>query len=232
MKKLLALLMACTTMTCMFASCGNEESENSDSKESSVSAESSEETTEEETTEEETTEEETTEEETTEEETAEVAEGGTDDAETSEVEITTHEYIEDADPTAFLGKWECEKMIIDGEEATDLMGIPLYAAFQLEIKDDNTAVMGEALAESSGTSETLKYTWGMVSETELEIVDENGSAMLLTIDGDYIIGTEEGFDEEIYLVKVDEFTPFDIEEFLNSFEEDTSTDTETETVAE
>ncbi len=201
MKKLIALLMACTTMTCVFASCGNEEKESSVSKDNSVSDESSEETTTEPVTEEET-EEETTEEET---ETKE------------ETEKTTREYLEDADATAFLGKWECEKMVVEGEEMTDLMGIPVYAVFQLDIKDDNTASMADTFAEFSDSEEAITYTWGMVSDTEMEIVNEDGDAMLLTIDGDYLVGIEEGFDEQIYLVKVDEFTPFDFESFINGF---------------
>ena len=211
MKKLIALLMACTTMTCVFASCGNEEKESSVSNDTSVSDESSEETTEPITEEE-------TEEETTEEET---------EAETEEeTEKTTREYLEDADATAFLGKWECEKMVVDGEEMTDFMGIPVYAVFQLDIKNDNTASMADTFAEFSDSEETITYTWGMVSDTEMEIVNEDGDAMLLTIDGDYLVGTEEGYDEQIYLVKVDEFTPFDFESFMNSFElgEETSED--------
>lgn len=212
MKKLIALLMACTTMTCMFASCGDKEEESSVSDESSVSEESVDETTTEETTEEETTEETTeaeTEEETTEEET----------------EKTTREYI-DADATAFLGKWECEKIVAEGEEMTDFMGIPVYAMFQLEIKEDNTASMPDTMAELSLSEEYLTYTWGMVSETEIEIVNTDGDSMLLTLDGDYLIGTEEGSDEQLYLVNVDEFTPFDFEEFMNSFELGDGTDTE------
>ena len=213
MKKLIALLMACTTMTCMFASCGDKEEDSSVSDESSVSEESVDETTTEETTEEETTEETTeaeTEEETTEEETE---------------EKTTHEYI-DADATAFLGKWECEKIVAEGEEMTDFMGIPVYAMFQLEIKEDNTASMPDTMAELSLSEEYLTYTWGMVSETEIEIVNTDGDSMLLTLDGDYLIGTEEGSDEQLYLVNVDEFTPFDFEEFMNSFELGDGTDTE------
>lgn len=226
MKKLIALLMACTTMTCMFASCGDEETESSDSS-ASVSEESSEETTtEEETTEAETTTtEEVTEEDTTvEEETSETE----DDAMGEEsIEVVTHEYI-DADATAFIGKWECEKMVVEGEEMTDFMGIPVYAMFQLEIKDDNTASMAENMAEYNDTEEGMTYTWGMVSETEIEISNETG-AMLLTMEGDKLVGTEEGYDEQIYFAKVDEFTPFDFEEFMNSFElgEETTGDTET-----
>lgn len=214
MKKLLALLMACATMTCAFASCGDEK-EGSSSNDTSVSESS---VAEEATTEEAT--EEVTEEETTEADTeADTTEDSTEtESETSAVEKTTYEFIEDADKTAFLGKWECEKLVIEGEEMTDLMGLPLYAVFQLEVKEDGTAMMAEAAAELSESEEAVTYTWGVVSDTEIAIIDENDNAMLLTLEGDYLVGTEEGYDEQLYLAKVDEFTPFDFESFMNDFQ--------------
>ncbi len=210
MKKLLALLMACATITCAFASCGDEKEESSANK-TSVS-ESSDEAEETEATTEEASEEETTEAETTTEDSAET------ESDTSAVEKTTYEFIEDADKTAFLGKWECTKLVVEGEEMEDLMGLPLYAVFQLEIKEDGTASMAEAVAELSESEEAVTYTWGVVSDTEIAIVDSNDNSMLLTLDGDYLIGTEEGYDEQLYLAKVDEFTPFDFESFMNDFQ--------------
>jgi len=222
MKKLLALLMACATITCAFASCGEEKEESSANKtsvsESSAEAEETEDTTEE------ASEEETTEAETTTEDSAET------ESDTSAVEKTTYEFIEDADKTAFLGKWECTKLVVEGEEMEDLMGLPLYAVFQLEIKEDGTASMAEAVAELSESEVAITYTWGVVSDTEIAIVDSNDNSMLLTLDGDYLIGTEEGYDEQLYLAKVDEFTPFDFESFMNDFQMDGAegaSDTET-----
>lgn len=215
MKKLLAILMACATITCAFASCGDEKSEVSDK--SSVSEVVTEADTEAETTTEEVTTEATTEAETESDTTADSTDA---EADTSAVEKTTREYIEDADKTAFVGKWECEKLVLEGEEMTELMGMPLYAVFQLEVKDDGTAVMAEAVAELSDSESAVTYTWGVVSDTEMEIVDADGNAMLLTLDGNYLVGTEEGYDEQLYLAKVDEFTPFDMESFMNDFQLD------------
>ena len=218
MKKLLALLIACTTLTCAFASCGDKE-EDSSSSSTSVSESSETETTTEAETEAETDTDETSAEE----------------IETSVVERTTHEYIEDADKTPFVGKWECEKLIVEGEELTDVMGLPLYAVFQLEIKEDGTAMMAEAVAELSDSEEAVTYTWGVIGDNEIEIVDENSNAMTLTLSDNYLVGTEEGYDEQLYLAKVDEFTPFDFESFMNDLQESVSTesasgDVETETV--
>lgn len=214
MKKLLAVLMACATMTCAFASCGDEEADStSTSSESSVSESSEEETEAETTTEEETTEEETTEADTD----ADALDSA--EEETEAIEKTTYEFIEDADKTAFLGKWECEKLVVEGEEMTDLMGMPLYAVYQLEVKEDGTAVMGESLNDISDAEVAMTYEWGMISDTEMAIINEVGDSMLFTIDGEYMVGTEEGYDEQIYFVNVEEFTPFDFEAFMAEFQE-------------
>ena len=220
MKKLLALLIACTTITCAFASCGDKKSD-SNKDESSVSESSVSESAPEEESEEETTEKTT--EEATEEDTTEDEEETENEIPT--IEKTTYEFIEDADKTAFLGKWECEKLVIEGEELTDLMGLPLYAVFQLEINEDGTAMMAEAVAELSDSESAVTYTWGVVSDTEIAIIDPNDNAMLLALSGDYLIGTEEGYDEQLYLARVDEFTPFDFESFMNDFQLDGVDDT-------
>ncbi len=227
MKKLLALLASCAAMTCMFSSCGDEEKESSVSKDASVSDESAGETTAESVTkaEEATAEPETQgESESEETETEPESEGTT--------EVITHEYIEDADPTAFLGKWECEKMVIDGEELTDYMGIPIYAMFQFDIKEDGTANTPQ-----TELADTAEYTWGMVSEEEIEIVSENGSALVFSFEGDKLAGHDTESDDVIYLVKVDEFTPFDFNEFMNQSQSESSDENsvsgeETETVDE
>ncbi|MCM1313746.1 MAG: hypothetical protein NC040_03285 [Muribaculaceae bacterium] len=216
MKKLLALLMACATMTCAFASCGDDDTKGSESEsESSVSESSDEETK---TTTEEEAEEETTEEETTETDTAEDSDM-TDEETTNTIEKTTYEFIEDADKTVFIGKWECEKLVVEGEEMTDLMGMPLYAVYQLEVKEDGTAVMGESLNELSDAEVSMIYEWGVISDNEMAIINEDGDTMIFELSGDYMIGTEEGYDEQIYFVNVDEFTPFDFEAFMAEFQE-------------
>lgn len=240
MKRLISLI-ACMTVACASVSCGNKPKETdnvsvSDSAVTEVTAETKTKTEPETETTAETTdkiESETT----TESETKTKSEESTTKSKTEKVktsapenkteneksEITTYEYIENADPTVFLGKWECEKAVIDGEEMTDFMGIPVYAVFQLDIKNDNTASMADNVAEYSGTEESLTYTWGTVSETEIVIISENGDAMLCSLDGDYLVGTDIVTDDVMYFVRVDEFTPFDIESFINGFNESDKT---------
>lgn len=195
MKKLLALLIACTAITCTFASCGDKEKESSVSGESSVSEESAEE-------------------ETTTEETA-VSENS------EEIELLTepetHEYI-DADPTAFLGKWECEKIVVDGEEMADLMGMPIYASYQYDIMEDGTAGLSESLMAIMTEADAVEYTWGLISEEEIEIAGNNGSVIQFTLDGDYLVSRMSEQNTEIYLKKVDEFTEFDFQAYVDNYE--------------
>ena len=224
MKKLLALLMACATMTCAFASCGEEKGDGSasTSEESSVSesgadeveSDNADKSEEDETSEEESSEEESEEESEEDSEADEEATESTDD-----VQKTTYQFLDDVDKSAFIGKWECEKLVVEGEEMTDFMGMPLYAVYQLDIKEDGTAIMGESLNELSDAEVTMVYEWGVISENEIAIINDIGDTMRFEYDGTYIIGTEEGYEEEIYFVKVDEFTPFDFEAFMNGFQE-------------
>lgn len=195
MKKLIALLIVCTSVMCMFASCSDKEKESSVSGESSVSEESAEE-------------------ETTTEETA-VSE----DAEEIELltEPETHEYI-DADPTAFLGKWECEKIVVDGEEMADLMGMPIYASYQYDIMEDGTAGLSESLMAIMTEADAVEYTWGLISEEEIEIAGNNGSVIQFALDGDYLVSQMSEQNTEVYLKKVDEFTEFDFQAYIDNYE--------------
>lgn len=205
MKKLLALLMACATMTCAFASCGDEKEESS-SGSTSVSESSETETTTEEVTEEETTEEETTEAETE----SDTAETET-EAETTAVEKVTYEYIEDADKTPFVGKWECSKLVANGEEIPELNGIPAYAVFQYDIIEDGTIALPESLMEVSDPEDPVTYTWGIISDSEIEIVGSNGSSIVYALENGQLTNIDDT--EEIYLDKVDEFQEFDFKSY-------------------
>ena len=234
MKRLISLI-SCMTLIFVSVSCGNKQKETdnlsvSDSAVSEVTSKTETKTETETKIETETTVETTEkkESETTTESVESSTKSETEKVKTSapkneKSEITTHEYIRNADPTAFLGKWECEKAVIDGEEMTDIGGIPVYAVFQLDIKEDNTASMADNMAEYSSTEESLTYTWEMVSETEIGIISENGDAMLCSMDGDYLVGTDIVTDDVMYFVRVDKFTPFDIESFINGFNESDKT---------
>lgn len=117
-------------------------------------------------------------------------------------EKTTHEYIEDADPTAFIGKWECRKLTTN-QKKQYLMNSPIEEICQLEIYDDHTAVISGV--EVVGAEKFVVCDWGIVSENEIELTDNNGRIVFFTLDGDYLVDTEK--DITVSLWRVDEFTP-------------------------
>lgn len=121
--------------------------------------------------------------------------------EATTTENVTHEYI-DADPTAFLGKWETQGLTVDSDKQY-LMSEPLMEVCKLEIYDDHTAVISGA--EIVGSEKFLVCEWGMVSETELELLDVNGKNLLFTLDGDYLVCNVDSI--VVSLDRVEEFTP-------------------------
>lgn len=201
MKKLIALLIACTAMTCSFVSCGDEDEESSANDTSvfeSSTDDSSDDSIEEDTTEE------------IEEELEEVTE---ENIEVTTVEKTTHEYIEDADKTAFLGKWECTKLVVDGESLTELAGLPIYSVFQYDLLDDGTVELPDSLMEIADSENPVTYTWEQSSDNEIEIIGSNGSSISFTLQDGQLVNIEGT--EEIYLDKVAEFTYFDFKSYYD-----------------
>ena len=206
MKKLLAFLTACATMSCIFASCGNnEEEENTSSKESSVSNESSEETTAEMT--EEQLQEETTAEIISEETTTELQEETVPETvpETSSETISETVGNASSEQSFLIGKWQCEKVIDEGRETKMLDDDAPAYALQFDFKDDGTIILGELISSMFDGS---SFTWNMTMPDNVIEVKENGRTSLrLVVEGDYLVGNYDD-DEKIYLSKVDEFKPF------------------------
>ncbi len=195
MKKSLAVLTACMALTCICSSCGDEKKEDSSvSESSSVSVQDEIESTTESITEEEI-----------------------ESVSVETTEITTHEYI-DADATAFIGKWECEKILVDGEEIHDLMGMPVYSLYQYDIMEDGTAGLSDSLMAIATEDDVFDYTWGLISENEIEIVGANGTVIQFTLDGDYLVNISSESNTETYLKKVEEFTPFDFQAFVDDYQ--------------
>lgn len=182
MKKLTALLVACAAMMCAFASCGDKEKETDVSDESSVSQAATDAETESETT-----------------------------ADTSAVENATHEYIENADKTAFVGKWESSKLVANGEELDEVNGLPVYSVFQYNILEDGSVTLPDSLMEISDSGNSVTYQWGMISDTEIEITGSNGTSIIYTLQNGQLVNIDDA--EEIYLDKVDDFTYFDFKSY-------------------
>lgn len=191
MKKLFALLTACTAMVCAFGSCGDK-NENSDSESPAVS-DSAESETESDNT-------------------------SADSTEQVPVEVITqpetHEYLEDADRTSFAGKWECDRLVANGEELEELQGLPAYAVFQYDLLEDGTVKLPDSLMAVSDTENPTEYKWGIISETEIEITGSNGSVIVYTLDNGQLSNIENN--REIHLKKVDEFTYFDFQAYYDA----------------
>ncbi|MDE5771051.1 MAG: hypothetical protein K2I06_05400 [Ruminococcus sp.] len=192
MKKLIVVLTACMALTCIFSSCGDEKKEDSSVSESSSDSVQN--------------------------ETETLSETEEPTAEDEEKENTLHEYLDDADPTAFLGKWECDKILVDGEEISDIMGMPLYSLYQYDIIEGGTVGLSDSLIAITTEEDNIDYKWGLISENEIEIVGDNGSVIQFTLDGDYLVNISSESNTEIYLKKVDEFTPFDYQAFIDDYD--------------
>jgi len=115
-------------------------------------------------------------------------------------ENVTHEYI-DADPTAFIGKWESVKLTTNKKKQY-LMSLPLEEICRLEVYDDHTVVISGV--EIIGVEKFMCGTWGMVSENEIEILTDNGESILFKLDDNSLVCKNE--DITVSLARVEEFS--------------------------
>ncbi|MDE6832675.1 MAG: hypothetical protein K2J39_00280 [Ruminococcus sp.] len=131
--------------------------------------------------------------------------------ESSLVQMETHAYDNSIDKSIFVGKWECYKLVTNDAELTTIGGIPSYAIFQYDIREDGTVALPDFLMEIADENAT-SYKWGTISDTEIEITGSDGSAIVYVMND----GNLENIDtngEEIYLKKVDEFQYFDFKTY-------------------
>ncbi|MBD5159384.1 MAG: hypothetical protein HDT23_03985 [Ruminococcus sp.] len=131
--------------------------------------------------------------------------------ESSVVQPETHAYDESVDKSIFTGKWECCRLIINGNETDSYRGMPSYAVFQYDIHEDGTVTLPDSLMEISDPANPIIYTWGAISDTEIEIVGSNGSVIAYELNDGKLENIGES--QEIYLEKVDEFQYFDFKSF-------------------
>ncbi|HOA00232.1 hypothetical protein [Ruminococcus sp.] len=137
----------------------------------------------------------------------------------------------DADVSAYLGKWECKEMIMDGEKMDNFYGLDAFALYQIELLDDNSGNFFSAL-EFKESQEYTKINWelsddGTVTLTGGDFDDEDPLTMKLE-DGKLVMDLSEADTEFItYLEKVDEFTEIPEDEEM-SFSFSTEGDAEFE----
>ena len=129
----------------------------------------------------------------------------------SVVQPVTHEYDESVDKSIFAGKWECCRLVVNGNDVDSYRGIPSYAVFQYGLNEDGSVTLPDFLLEVSDTKNPVTYTWGAISDTEIEIVASNGSVISYVLNDGKL--ENKGETQEIYLEKVDEFQYFDFKSF-------------------
>ncbi|MCM1313745.1 MAG: hypothetical protein NC205_07795 [Prevotella sp.] len=99
-------------------------------------------------------------------------------------ENITHEYI-NADPTAFIGDWKSIGISVPQKKQYIITDYSLEDVFRLTINDDHTAVVSGT--EISGSENPVTYTWGMVSDTEIEFFSDNDNIILLSLDNEGLL---------------------------------------------
>ncbi|MDE5620056.1 MAG: hypothetical protein K2I80_05995 [Ruminococcus sp.] len=119
-----------------------------------------------------------------------VFESETESAETVMEEETT-EFSETDEMSVFVGKWQGEKFITDGEESDLFLNIPVCEACRIELCADGSVVFyGTAeLAEPE-----IKWNWSRLSSaTEIEIFDSENyeNRSVLTFDDECLIVCDE-----------------------------------------
>ena len=138
---------------------------------------------------------------------AETTEATTEAAETTEA--TEAGKAESIDSKDAVGKWQCSKLILDGQEMDSLYGVDAYALFQIDLKDDNKGTFYSFLFNEENKPEDIEWenkdgkiqliSKEVFDEDEVYLVYENGKMILnLSEEGDTM-------QNEAVLENVDEF---------------------------
>ncbi len=138
-------------------------------------------------------------------ETTEATEATTEEAETT-TEAGKTESIDSKDA---IGKWQCSKLILDGQEMDRLYGVDAYALFQTELTDDNKGTFYSFLFNEENKPEDIEWENkdGKIQLISKEVFDEDevfleneGGKMILNLSDE-----EDNMENTATLEKVDEF---------------------------
>lgn len=148
-------------------------------------------------------------------------------AATTEATTTATTAEKNGEAADFIGKWQCEELVLDGEKYDNLWGADAYAIYQIEINEDNTGSFFSFLyAGFLGDDEPFDITWEQKDENSIIVTvvdpeeettgeaeddgfDTETETMILTKEGDKLVldMSDDTSDDKAYLVKVDSFTP-------------------------
>lgn len=141
----------------------------------------------------------------------------------------------------FVGKWEASSMKMGDMTLESLMGIPMYAVANAEIKDDGTIVVSSPLAGEdlgmdgfsvSDGDEPQEGTWKEVDKDTIEVTvkvpdedkdedkdDDKETLSFDLVDGKLVMSEEEeGMSTSVTFVKVDDFTKIDVDKIKKDME--------------
>lgn len=141
--------------------------------------------------------------------------------------MKTNESVADVTENSFVGKWQGVKIVTDGEECTEIIDMPVYAIYQIELCRDGSVKFGGNI--SSLIYSNIAMGWRRTSSgTEIELYRDEDieDVEVFRLDGDYLVCEDSG--DFLYFEKVDEFTPFDMEAFMESFTEQETEESTTE----
>ena len=164
----------------------------------------------------------TTVEATTEAETdAETSEGTSEDEdeELKPVDLT----LKDCTEADFTGKWECKKIVTSEETMEgEYFGIPIYAIMNVTFNEDKTGVVGSSLAATPEEDKPEEFKWELSGNQATITATDDDEPAYAGFDGDNLVFFDENKYAVYYFDKVDDFTPFDINEFYGSFSDETT----------
>ena len=130
-----------------------------------------------------------------------------------------------AEAADFIGKWQCDEIVIDGKSSDNLYGADAFALYQIELNEDNTGSFFSFLISGFlDSDDPIKLTWDTKGSDSVELTvkasdiegftseedeEDEADTMTLTKEGNRLV-LDDGEDSEnfkIYLSKVDKFTP-------------------------
>lgn len=235
MKKIMAFLLGCTMIGCTFTACGKDNDDDDSSAKSTSSSESTEDSSEKESAEKKTTEASADNEKTTEASTEASSEAKTTtDAKTEAPTEDNGGSSEGGNlETDVIGKWEASKMVAQGMEMTEFMGLPMHALMHIEIQPNGKCSVASPIDEEESQNGTWKISGK--DTVSIDFPDENGESDAQEFkykNGTLVASeTENGETVEIHLKKVDKFSEFDLEKWQQDMQNSLGGMTQAETPA-
>ena len=128
------------------------------------------------------------------------------------VELT----LKDCAKADFVGKWECKKIVTSNQTLeNEYYGIPIYTIMNVTFNANNTGTVGSSLSASPEYDKPDEFSWILIGNQATIIEVNDDEPAYAGFDGDNLVFFDKNKYAVYYFDKVDEFTPFDINEFYS-----------------